>query len=148
MIDVDPRNGGDRGFQKLCFNLGLDPDEWPRVITGSGGWHCYMSKPADVLICDTIDNDDYKGVEFKSAGRQVVAAGSRHPDGGYYRWSEDHPSLADGLPEIPTVLLKAITRPAREAVEGGGQMDQTQVGGRPGAAGRHASFEITINGCS
>ena len=65
VIDVDPRNGGDRGFQKLCFTLGLDPDEWPRVITGSGGWHCYMSKPADVLIRDTIDNEDYKGVEFK-----------------------------------------------------------------------------------
>ena len=32
------------------------------------------------------------------------------------------------MPEIPTVLLKAITRPHREAVEGGGQMDQTQVG--------------------
>ena len=57
----------------------------------------------------------------------MVAAGSRHPDGGYYRWSEDHPSLADWPAKIPTVLLKAITRPAREAVEGGGQMDQTRV---------------------
>ena len=49
-----------------------------------------MSKPADVLIRETLE--DYKGVEFKTgAGRQVVAAGSRHPNGKYYKWSSRPP---------------------------------------------------------
>ncbi len=38
VVDVDPRNGGNEGFAKLCADLGLDPSGWPRVITGSGGW--------------------------------------------------------------------------------------------------------------
>ncbi|KRR10841.1 hypothetical protein CQ12_21475 [Bradyrhizobium jicamae] len=108
VIDVDPRNGGDASFAALCFDIGLDGDEWPRVYTGSGGWHCYMAKPEDVLICETLD--EYPGIEFKSKGRQVVAAGSRHPDGGLYRWSVDHPDIRKGIPMVPTALLRVIAR--------------------------------------
>jgi hypothetical protein len=125
VVDVDPRNGGEEGFELLCADLGLDPDEWLRVITGSGGWHCYMRLPADVLIVDTLEA--YPGVEFKSKGRQVVAAGSKHPDGGLYRWSKVHPNIRAGLPRIPTTLLRAITRPARSAVSSGGQLTQERA---------------------
>lgn len=125
VIDVDPRNGGEEGFSTLCHDLELDPDEWPRVITGSGGWHCYMSKPADVLVRDTLE--EYKGVEFKTKGRQVVAAGARHPNGKFYRWSKDHPKIEDGLPKIPTTLLNMIKRPPRSSTTGGGQYDQMQI---------------------
>lgn len=48
VIDVDPRNGGTDGFDKLCKALGLDPSMFPCVKTGGGGWHYYMLKPADV----------------------------------------------------------------------------------------------------
>lgn len=121
IIDVDPRNGGDDGFEKLCFDIGIDADEFPRVVTGSGGFHVYMSKPADVLVRDTLESEDYNGVEFKSRGRQVVAAGSVHPNGKPYVWSTDHPPIEDGLPKCPTNLLNIIKRPPRSAISGGGQ---------------------------
>lgn len=127
VIDVDPRNGGAEGFAMLCHDLELDGDEFPRVITGSGGWHCYMTKPADVLVRDTLEDESYKGVEFKTRGRQVVAAGSRHPNGKFYRWSKEHPHIEDGMPTIPTTLLQRIERPARSASAGGGQYDQVQI---------------------
>ncbi len=44
IIDVDPRNGGVEGFERLCYDIGIDPDAYPRVVTGSGGWHCDPSQ--------------------------------------------------------------------------------------------------------
>jgi hypothetical protein len=109
VIDVDPRNAGVRGFAKLCRDFGLEPAKWPRVETGSGGSHYYLTKPADLAIVDTLPA--YSGVEFKSKGRQVVAAGSIHPDTHRpYFWDGlDHPPLADA-PEAPRGLLDAIRR--------------------------------------
>jgi Virulence-associated protein E-like domain/Bifunctional DNA primase/polymerase, N-terminal/Primase C terminal 2 (PriCT-2) len=110
VVDVDPRNGGKEGFARLCRDLNLNP-EWPRVETGSGGSHYYLTLPDGVRVVDTLEA--YKGVEFKSVGRQVVAAGSVHPNGNPYFWDGiDHPSLADA-PEAPSVLVAAIRRPER-----------------------------------
>lgn len=126
VIDVDPRNGGTAGFDKLCLDLGIDPDRFPRVITGSSGSHYYMRKPVDVSVLDTLET--YAGVEFKSKGRQVVAAGSVHPDTGKrYRWHKDSPPLADA-PAAPKRLLKAIKRPERPAsASEGGEYTQEQI---------------------
>ena len=127
VIDVDPRNGGDEGFADLVMDYGLDESKFPKVITGSGGFHLYGAKPEDVLIVDSLKA--YPGVEFKSKGRQVVAAGSIHPDTKkYYEFSEDNPPIEEGLPEFSPDFLRAITRPERsgEAV-GGGQYDQEQL---------------------
>jgi hypothetical protein len=125
VIDVDPRNGGEAGFNSLCVDLGIDGDEFPRVITGSGGWHCYMSKPADVKVIDTLKA--YQGVEFKSVGRQVVAAGSVHPNGQPYTWSDEHPDIGDKLPRCPKKLLRLITRAEHEGVQSGGQYSPERV---------------------
>ncbi|MCK1668634.1 bifunctional DNA primase/polymerase [Bradyrhizobium sp. 153] len=126
VVDIDPRNGGDEGWENLCLEFGLgDVDKtWPCVITGSGGRHYYLAKPADVPVVDTLK--DFPGVEFKSKGRQVVAAGSIHPNGKYYEWREgDDPSV---LPDIPSELLVHIRRPQRAAPsQAGGQLDQEQV---------------------
>lgn len=128
VIDIDPRNGGEAGFAALCHDIGFDPDPFPRVVTGSGGLHIYMSKPADLLVVDTLPGDDYAGVEFKSKGRQVVAAGSIHPNGKPYLWSEDHPRITDNkLPRVPKALLNIIKRPPRSAVAGGGQYEPHQI---------------------
>lgn len=127
VIDVDPRNGGDVGYLALCFDLGIDGEKFPRVITGSGGFHCYMTKPADVLVRDTLDAEEYNGVEFKSKGRQVVAAGSIHPNGKPYYWSPDHPKIEDGLPKVPKRLLTLITRPPRGESVGGGNYSPEQI---------------------
>ncbi len=127
VVDIDPRNGGDDGWLQLCSDLGIDDSKYPKVITGSGGVHLYMSKPADVLIRDTLDSDEYNGVEFKTMGRQVVAAGSIHPNGTPYRWDDSHPPISAELPPVPRRLLKAIERPARSAVTGGGQYTPDKI---------------------
>lgn len=127
VVDIDPRNGGDQGWDDLCMEYGLDDTAWPCVVTGSGGRHYYLSKPADVAVLDTVK--DFPGVEFKSKGRQVVAAGSIHPDTGrHYRWKEDGPDPAV-LPDIPDDLLQAIRRPERTASSSnsGGELDPSQV---------------------
>src|SRR5690348_1721217 len=88
VIDVDPRNGGEEGFDNLCFMIGMDPEQFPRVATGADGSHYYMRKPAGLAIVDSLP--DFPGVEYKSEGRQVLAAGSVHPDTGRsYKFAPD-----------------------------------------------------------
>lgn len=127
VLDIDPRNGGEDGFASLCADLGLDSSAWPHVITGSGGSHYYMGKPADVLVVDTLEA--YPGVEFKSAGRQVVAAGSIHPETKrHYKWDADAPSLVDGEVLVSRKLLRLITRPVHVATgEGAGKYTPEQL---------------------
>ena len=111
VIDADPRNypAHSDSFLKLCSQLNLNENEWPRVLTGAGGFHCYVAVPEGVRIRETLK--DFPGIEFKSKGRQVVAAGSRHPNGKYYRWSPRFPSVRGGLPMVPPALLEVIRRP-------------------------------------
>lgn len=111
IVDVDPRNfiDGKNSFEALGKKLGIEWQEWPCVITGSGGFHYYMRKPADVRIRTTLDG--YPGVEFKTDGSQVVAPGSVHPDTlNTYLWDP----LSDPLKqrqEAPVQLIEMLTRP-------------------------------------
>lgn len=130
VIDVDPRNmpEGRDTFAELCRDFGIDASMYPRVDTGSGGIHLYMAKPSDVAVVDTLEA--YQGVEFKTKGRQVVAAGSRHPNGKLYEWDFLSPSLLGGLRLIPERLLGAIRRPTRAIEQDGaegGEHDQERI---------------------
>ena len=110
VIDIDPRNGGVASFRRLCEKFGLDPTKWPHVITGSGGSHYYLSLPAGVKIVAKLDG--LSGVEFKTFGTQVVAAGSIHPESlAHYKWDEDAPPLTATPPDCPDALLQAISKP-------------------------------------
>lgn len=134
VVDVDPRNFPDgetlvtaNPFRRLCASVGLDPDHYPTVETGSGGLHLYMTKPTDVALLDT--HPDYPGVEFKSRGRQVVAAGSVHPDTlATYAWDPLGMGLsASGAPEAPSSLVELARRPTAAASTGGGEYDAEQL---------------------
>lgn len=126
VIDVDPRNGGEKGFAKLCKEFALKPEQWPHVITGSGGSHYYLKKPEDLKVVDTLEG--FPGVEFKSKGRQVVAAGSLHPNTrAAYEWDFLAPNLANSTPG-PDALLDAIKRPdAPEDQPEGGELSSAEV---------------------
>ena len=117
VLDVDPRADDGRwgvpAFDEFCLQLGLDPSDWPTVHTGGGGRHLYLTKPDDAPVMDGLP--DFPGVEFKTVGRQVVAAGSVHPaTGREYRWDalSDDPSVA---PACPEALLEAVRRPSARA---------------------------------
>lgn len=126
-VDVGPGKGGQKSFDNLCLELGLDPTQWPRVETGSGGSHYYLHKPPDIRIKQTLR--DYPGIDFKTAVGQVVAAGSTHiRTGKPYFWDGiDHPPLADA-PQAPESLLALLRKEVKDIIPtGAGQATPKQI---------------------
>jgi len=119
VVDVDPRNldGGRKAMLPALKGLGLDPDYFPTVLTGGGGLHLYMLKPARFSVVDGLR--DVPGIEFKTFGRQVVAPGSLHPSGKPYIWSSVPDDLWLGAPRAPEKLLRLIRRPKRPVIRSG-----------------------------
>jgi hypothetical protein len=113
IIDVDPRNGGDDAFAQLCADTGFDPATCPTVKTGGGGRHLYTRKKSDAEIYSKLPA--YPGIDFLSAGRFAVAAGSLHESGSLYVWDRQRPALDEAL-LIPPRLVEALKRkPPTEA---------------------------------
>jgi hypothetical protein len=112
VVDVDPRHfaAGDDPLARLKADFGLP--EAPFVRTGGGGQHIYMRKPGDMAVRGKLDL--FEGIEFKSDGFQVVAAGSIHPETGKpYRLDDDPLALSlSEAPEAPMGLLDAIRKPS------------------------------------
>jgi hypothetical protein len=135
IIDVDmhhkERNGRE-SFKELITDLGIDEKtvlSWPCVETGSGGLHYYVEKDPDIVVRDSLEG--YPGVEFKSFGRQVVAAGSKHPNGKLYLWdflSNAHQDMSR-LPFVPKKLMALIGRTDLEDQQatGAGEFDQEEL---------------------
>ena len=121
VVDYDPRNvpdGMDVVFA-LEIDLGIKLSDFPCVRTGSGGSHWYMRMPEGVRVKNELLT--YPGIEFKAHGRQVVAAGSIHPDGNSYEWVN---TVRFPAPFVPESLLVLIRKPARPEVEGvAGEID-------------------------
>lgn len=130
VIDVDPRNflEGDDPYQRLQDDLGVDFSDYPRVITGSGGFHVYMLMPAGTMLRDTLE--DYQGIEFKAQGRQVVSAGSAHPDTNRpYLWDDDFLAVPlQHVKEAPEQLIQVALRPGRIAAVDAGDYSCEQLG--------------------
>lgn len=91
VVDVDPRNFPEG--RRPDHELGLGELVAPRVITPSGGQHIYLRLREGSSVRHTLAA--YPGVEFKTLGRQVVAPGSVHPNGGLYHWDELSPPVEE-----------------------------------------------------
>jgi hypothetical protein len=133
VIDVDPRNfqpiwGEADPFSELVLRTCSDPTNWPCVLTGGGGMHYYLTKPADLEIVHGLV--DFPGVEFATAGRQLVAAGSVHPDSGQYYRLENHPIFGDSFSNLcraPAPLLQMIIRRPPTSVGGSAKHSVAEV---------------------
>ena len=114
VVDFDPRNvpKGSDPILDLELEFGLRLDDYPHVKTGGGGDHWYMRIPEGVRVKNTLPQ--FPGVEFKALGRQVVAAGSIHPNGQNYLWT----NAVEETPKAPEALLLAIQKPLRSEVQG------------------------------
>jgi hypothetical protein len=113
VIDIDPRNfpEGDNVKSRFASDFSLKLDDIPRTITGAGGDHYYLRKSANLLVRHALD--DYPGIEFKTHGAQVVAAGSTHPlTGQHYRIDDIFGDLRSP-PEVPYALCAVIARSER-----------------------------------
>jgi hypothetical protein len=107
VVDVDPRNFAEGDDPLARLRRDFDLPESPAVVTGGGGTHLFLTKPADARVAGSLKA--YPGVEFKSLGRQVVAIGSVHPDT-RRRYEPDPMALAafPDVPEAPQRLLGAL----------------------------------------
>lgn len=126
VVDVDthdPERNGRKSFTALCLDHGLDPMEFPSVITGSGGRHYYMSKPPGLFVVGSLEK--YPGIDFKTFGGQVVSAGSVHKCGRIYNW-EPGALLAERA-AAPASLLEALRRAPPSKADGGGSLSAETV---------------------
>jgi hypothetical protein len=129
VVDVDPRNFvlGDDPVKRLEAALDVRLDDWPHVVTGSGGDHFYMTVPSGFLAADSLE--DYCGIEFKGHGRQVVAPGSSHPDTrSAYTWDDD--AFATPIASVrpaPQRLMQLIERPNRLSATETGDVTPEQL---------------------
>jgi hypothetical protein len=145
VIDVDPRNfpAGANTFEALMRHVNVSASNWPIVNTGGGGWHYYLRKPTDVEVVNSLP--DFPGVEFKSVGRQVLAAGCVHPDTRKRYSIEPHPLFEgfQGTMPVPRDLLAMIVRKQSARSMEAGQPARARV-----EAGQHTPEEITqlLNG--
>jgi hypothetical protein len=107
VVDVDPRNftPGDKPLARLIEKAGgAVLFKTFTVRTGGGGLHLYFKKSKEKYPNTAHTLADYPGVEFKSAGRQVVGPGSIHPETGkVYEIVVDAP-----IAPAPAALLELI----------------------------------------
>lgn len=105
VLDFDPRRGEDQ-LAQLFEALQLPRTETFIVKTGGGGLHLYFRKPAGVPMRARVPG--FPAVEIKTAGKFVVAAGARHPNGQYYEVVRGNPRKREFAPKA---LLDLCTAP-------------------------------------
>jgi len=128
VLDIDPRNfpEGCDPVAELQEKIGIKLGDWPYTVTGSGGLHVYMRLPTGGKVQNGIEG--FEGIEFKAAGRQVVAPGSTHPDTGEIYALYDPFDLLSEPDPAPDALLNLVVRrpaPPRDTEEG--LLDSEQV---------------------
>jgi len=110
VVDIDPKNGGDISFKKLCEKIPELEQCNITVRTGGGGSHLYYKKPADLRIIGKMDKLGYPGIDLKTKGGFVVAAGSLHKSGDHYELNGYCDDDLTEMDDAPQALLDLIER--------------------------------------
>lgn len=97
IIDIDPRNGGDKTFRDLINPKQIE--ETPIQLTGGGGYHLLFKG-------DTRNLGD--GIDVKRNQRgYIVVAPSKHFSGGFYRWKKGRAPWQVEPAELPDELKQS-----------------------------------------
>ena len=96
VVDVDPRNGGDKTLDALAHDL--PPTR--RVRTKSGGWHYYLAVPEGVSLRGSLG----PGIDIKRPGKGYVVV----PPSEGYAEDNDLPAY-----RAPAWLLDELTVPEK-----------------------------------
>ncbi len=106
IIDIDPRNGGDKSYKKLVKDTKTDFIELSgfTVDTGGGGQHIYFKHTGAEKLNGHLK--EYPGIDFKSSGF-VVGCGSLHKSGNLY---EAHDGFPEDANELPSVLFDLLVK--------------------------------------
>ena len=101
VVDIDPRNGGEKSYEQLQNEL---PDAFTtllKVRTGSGGAHLYF----ECLSPTPCRTNIRPGIDIKADGGYVVAPSSWHVSGTRYRFVSNSGLV---VPPLPTALRDLI----------------------------------------
>lgn len=117
VIDMDPRNYDledvEENLAELFgyFDFSELLENERSVKTGGGGYHIYVLLP-DSVSCEELKEtvEELPGVEFKKYGRQVLCAGSKHPNGSFYSWINKRSAKV-----LPPTVIEVIKRTARRS---------------------------------
>lgn len=111
VLDLDPRNGGDKALRELVEAHGPLP-ETLTVATGGGGKHFYFKAPAGPA---GKSRKVGPGLDYQGAGKYVVAPPSVHASGVRYRWASPR---GTPLADVPPWLAELVGRTEVEAHDG------------------------------
>ena len=104
VVDVDPRNGGDKTWEALMVKHGLYP-VCPEQATGGGGRH-YIFKDPGVKTPSTLG----PGIDLKSTGGYILVA----PSVTDKEYQFDDPKKLLALPAAPEWMYRA---PSKESLQ-------------------------------
>lgn len=102
VLDVDPRNGGDRSLERLSQVVGGIP-ETVEATTGGGGRHLIFRQAATPMKSGNM-GPGYPGLDRKGDGGYIIVAPSCHASGGVYTWVGAGPWGGSRLADVPTWL--------------------------------------------
>lgn len=105
VVDIDPRNGGNEGYEELCklIDMELQDESGFVVSTGGGGKHIYFKIPEGMRL--KSHDKRFKGIDFKSSGF-VIGCGSFHKSGNFYECDSGSPCEIN---KIPPALAEALS---------------------------------------
>jgi hypothetical protein len=124
VVDVDPRNGGDKSLAMLESYYA----KLPKTLicsTGGGGWHFYFQHPGLIPLRGQVPG--YAGLDIKGDGGYVVAPPSLHHSGVVYQWLMDWRTTT--IASLPQWLLELIR--AKEKSNGRSRRSRKQQGPPP-----------------
>lgn len=126
VLDIDPRNGGDKTLARLQREHG-DLPRTVESVTGGGGRHIYFAAPPLHRAANGLG----PGVDVKFEKGYVIAPGSRHATGRLYAWKELRGPGELELSQVPEWLLTLLSRDV-SGTEAAAPVDMSKVlGGVP-----------------
>lgn len=107
VLDIDPRHAGDDSLADLERRHGTLSDT-PRVLTGGGGAHIYLSHPGGSMRCSVGALG--LGLDIRADGGFVVAPPSGHASGRRYEWEIGAGPDDVPLAPVPPWILEGLRR--------------------------------------
>jgi hypothetical protein len=110
VLDVDPRNDGDRSLWELESRHGKIPHT-VEALTGGGGRHIFFSHPrAGLVVRNATGLGGLPGLDVRGDNGYIVAPPSLHSSGRAYEWeASSHPDEVRPAP-MPSWLLDMLRR--------------------------------------
>jgi len=105
VLDIDPKNDGDRALEQLQDEHGMLPQTWT-VDSGGGGIHFYFRYPKFDL--PTSHGKLGPGVDVQSDGALVVAPHSLHASGKRYSFRKGLDPKSVELAALPEWLIDLL----------------------------------------